>query len=168
MVGICEGPRQIKSLRRPWRRRLTQHKDGVKNSKLCRLPLQALPDVQPDTWEEVWLPGEFIKLESFGCFQNFMVVEGREKGEPRIFIHNYGEGDATQPPVHRIDFPDAAAHSGRVLTPRGAMAARAVFSVGLTGNNIFATDMLWSPLCERERRKRPPDIDPKVKGAWTP
>jgi len=119
------------------------NKDGVKNSKVCRFPLLSLPDVPLDTWEEVWLPSENIKLDSHCCFLNFMVLEGREKGEPRIFVHNYGEGDASQPPVHRIEFPDAAAHSGRVLTPRGAMAARAVFSVGLTGNNMFATEMLW-------------------------
>lgn len=116
------------------------NKDGVKNSKLCRVPVAALPDVPPDAWEEVWLPGENVKLESHHCFRRFMAVEGREGGEPRIYVHDYGEGAG--PPVHAIAFPDSAAHSGRVLTPRGAQAARAVFSVGLSSNMLFDTDVL--------------------------
>jgi len=119
---------------------LLTNKDGVKDSKLCRAPLGALPDIPLDTWEDVWVPPAGTKLDGHDCFGSFIALSGREQGQCRIFVHGYGE--AGGPALHSVTFPDVAAHTGRVLTPRGAQAARATFSAGLDSNNIFDTKVL--------------------------
>lgn len=115
------------------------NKDGKKNSKLCRAPLSGMP-IAAELWEDTWVPPDQTKLDSHCCFKSFMALEGRENGECRIFVCGYGEAGGI--PLHSIAFPDAAAHLGHVLTPRGAQAAKAAFCVGLCGNNIFDTEVL--------------------------
>eukprot|EP00927_Polykrikos_kofoidii_P050146 TRINITY_DN44077_c0_g1_i1.p1 TRINITY_DN44077_c0_g1~~TRINITY_DN44077_c0_g1_i1.p1 ORF type:complete len:989 (-),score=127.50 TRINITY_DN44077_c0_g1_i1:171-3002(-) len=117
------------------------NKDGAKNSKLCRFPIALLPDVALDLWEDVWVPSGGTKLDSLKCFQDFIALEGREQGECRIFVSGYADEPGSAP-LHAIAFPDASMHSGHVLTPRGATAARAAFSAGLSENAMFQTKVL--------------------------
>lgn len=117
------------------------NKDGCKNSKLCRCPLAALPDVPPETWEDVWAPSKGVMLtEAPKCFQDFMALEGRENGACRVFVRGYDSVDGIQ--HHGVIFPDVASHSGRIHTPRGYSAATAAFSASLAENPIFETSVL--------------------------
>jgi len=116
------------------------NKDAHKNSKLCRVPLTALPNAAFSMWDDVWVPQPGIKLDSHHCFKDFVVLDGREKGQCRIFVH--GCGRPSGPPLHALSFPDAAAHSGHVLTPRDATAAQAAFSASLGENHMFDTDVV--------------------------
>lgn len=118
------------------------NKDGVKNSKVCRVSIALLPDAPLDSWEDVWSPGDGTKLENFQCFQNFFAVEGRQGGECRIFVRGYAAGGEGSVPCHTVSFPDAATHLGRMLTPRGATAAKAAFHAGLAENFIFDSEFL--------------------------
>lgn len=117
-------------------------KDCTKNLKLCRVSLAALPDAAVETWEDVWVPGVGVKLDSHHCFRDFVVLQGREQGECRIIVSGYNPDDSNSVPLHNIAFPDAAAHCGHVLTPRGATAARATFIAGLCGNEIFEAKVI--------------------------
>lgn len=124
---------------------LLTNKDGAKDSKLCRAPLNALPDTSPSTWEDWWVPGPGIGLDSHACFKDFLALEGRDRGACRIFVRAYappGE-EANGVQHHTVAFPDAAGHSGRVETPRGAQASSAAFSAGLAENHLFDTGVLW-------------------------
>lgn len=119
---------------------LLTNKDGAKNSKLCRVALSALPDAAIASWEDVWVPQEGTKIDSHHCFRDFIALEGRERGECKIFIQGYGgeEGVLT----HVLTFPHAAAHSGRINTPGGTTRAWASYSSYLGENNIFETGVL--------------------------
>lgn len=117
-------------------------KDNCKNSKLCRVPISALPDASLDVWEDIWMPTGQLKLESHHCFERFIALEARHAGECKIFIQGYGDGEDEPLPLHAITFPDVAAHTGRVLTPRGMAKARAAFCAGLADNPIFETQVI--------------------------
>lgn len=115
-------------------------KDSCKDSKLCRVPVSALPDAPLDVWEDVWVPKAGITLESLQCFQRFMVLQVRDCGEPKIIVHPYAEDSDI--PLHSVSFPTVAAHGGEVLTPRGLVQARAAYYASLSENPIFDTSVI--------------------------
>lgn len=119
---------------------IVTNKDGVKNSKLCRLPLSALPDVALDDWENVWVPSEGTKIDRCDCFKDFLTLEGRQNGCSKIFVRGY-EANEDSIAHHALVFPDASSHSGQISTPRGLRAASAAYSASVGCNPIFDTDV---------------------------
>lgn len=120
------------------------NKDGVKNMKLCRMSMAGVQKGEgAEAWDDVWVPGPLVQLNSLRCFDKFIAIEGRENGIRRIFILNYDDMAAMDgPTIQTLIFPEARPHDGTLLTPRRRTAAMSLYSVGFHTMHLFASDTL--------------------------
>lgn len=123
---------------------LQTNKDGAINHKLCRTPVATLAQSSgPGSWQDVWVPGNRVKIESIRCFEKFLAIEGREEGIRRIFIlHCDGIGADGGPAVQSVVFPEAQPHDGTLLTPRRRLAAISLYSTGFHTMRMFNSQIL--------------------------
>lgn len=114
------------------------NKDEAKDLKLCRVAEQNL-HLGTAAWEDLWVPGPGICLDSHLCFETFMAVSGREKGQSCIFIYEYD----SENPLHVVAFPSTVAHSGFIVTPKGRVSSTYAHSASIDcSNRIFRADTL--------------------------
>jgi len=114
-------------------------KDGARSSKLCSTPLSTLPYSDSSKWQDVWVPSPGVHLDSHHCFEQFMVVQGREEGICQIWILFYSDvGAAT---VHKVVFPEASP-VGSFNTPRTLAAAKCLYAVSLGETPDFKTETI--------------------------
>jgi oligopeptidase B len=90
--------------------------DGAKTFRLVQAPVS---DPSKPNWKEVIAPRDAVTIEDATAFEDYLVLEEREAGLPRLRIHRLSSGL-----THYVDFPES------------------VYATGLTGNAEFATTRL--------------------------
>lgn len=85
--------------------------DTHTNFRLVTAPIE-----RPGEWTERIAPAADFYLTDVTTFADFFVVEGREHGLDRIYVHDYAGG-----PGRRIDFPEASYSAGLDDNPEYAV-----------------------------------------------
>ena len=75
----------------------------VTNKDAKNFRVMAAPVDRPDAWQELIPHRPAVKVESIDVFRDFMALEEREDGLPRLSLHTFADG-ATR----RLTVPDAA------------------------------------------------------------
>ncbi len=90
--------------------------DGAKTFRVVEAPVS---DPSKANWKEVLAARAAVTVEGVVAFQDHLVIEEREMGLAKLRIQSFRSGE-----VHYVDFPEP------------------VYSVALTGNAEFATNLL--------------------------
>lgn len=97
--------------RKPGREYDVEEHDGTlfirTNDTHTNFRLVTAPIERPGEWTERIAPSADFYLTDVTTFADFFVIEGREHGLDRIYIHDYAGG-----PGKQIDFPEAAYSAG--------------------------------------------------------
>ncbi|MVO77103.1 prolyl oligopeptidase family serine peptidase [Sphingomonas sp. MAH-20] len=97
--------------RKPGREYDVEEHDGTlfirTNDTHTNFRLVTAPVERPSEWTELIAPSADFYLTDVSTFAGFFVVEGREHGLDRIYLHDYAGG-----PGKQIDFPEASYSAG--------------------------------------------------------
>jgi oligopeptidase B len=127
--------------------------DTHTNFRLVTAPLEG-----PAEWTELIAPSADFYLTDVTTFADFFIVEGREHGLDRIYLHDYAGG-----PGKQIDFPEASYSAGLDDNPEYAVTKlRLSYESMVTPGTVLDLDLATGERTVLKVQEIPSGYDPSL------
>jgi oligopeptidase B len=148
--------------RQPGREYDLEEHDGTlfirTNDTHTNFRLVTAPVERPGEWTERIPPSADFYLTDVTTFADFFVVEGREHGLDRIYLHDYAGG-----PGKQIDFPEASYSAGLDDNPEYAVAKlRLSYESMVTPGTVLDLDLATDERTVLKVQEIPSGYDPSL------